>query len=242
MLTIKDLRLVKSVQFREHRNIGSFMAAARVFNARDVDEMIVLDLDGYRNGLKPELLREITKECFMPLTMGGGVKTVEDIRLLLKLGADKVSLNTEAVKNPGLIVEAARQFGAQCIVVSIDVKKNRGDYEVFIKGGSEPTGLSPFFWARQAKQLGAGEILLTSIDHDGCMDGYDVELVRAVSFGVSLPVIACGGAGNALDCVKVIKEGGSSAVAAASVFQYTEITPQVIKEYLAKADIEVRLS
>ncbi len=241
VLTIKDLRLVKSVQFREHRNIGSFIAAARVFNARDVDEMIVLDLDGRRSGLKPELLREITKECFMPLTVGGGVKTVEDVRLLLKLGADKVSINTEAVKNPGLIEEASKRFGAQCIVVSIDAKKVPNGYEVFIAGGSEPTGRSPVVWATEVQELGAGEILLTSIDHDGCMDGYDLELVSAVSRAVSLPVIACGGAGNASDCVKVVLEGRASAVSAASIFQYTQITPKVIKEHLAKAGREVRL-
>ncbi|MEK7170642.1 MAG: imidazole glycerol phosphate synthase cyclase subunit [Patescibacteria group bacterium] len=241
VLTIKDLRLVKSVQFTEHRNIGSFIAAARVFNARDVDEMVVLDLDGRKSGLKPELLREITRECFMPLTVGGGVTSVQDIQALLSLGADKVSINTEAVKNPNLIAEASRRFGSQCVVVSIDVKKTEGGYEVMITGGKEPTGLSPFLWAKEVKRLGAGEIFLTSIDHDGCMDGYDRELVQKVSTSVSLPVIACGGAGNALDCVRVVTEGGASAVSAASMFQYTEITPRAIKEQLAKAGIEVRL-
>lgn len=241
VLTIKNLRLVKSIRFGEHRNIGSFIAAARVFNARDVDEMVVLDLDGRRSGLKPELLRDITKECFMPLTLGGGVRTVEDIRLLLKLGADKVSINTEAVKNPRLIAEASAQFGAQCVVVSIDAKKTPSGYEVCIAGGSEPTGLSPVAWAKEVKRLGAGEIFLTSIDHDGCMDGYDVALVREVSSAVSIPVIACGGAGNAEDCVKVVEVGGASAVAAASIFQYTHLTPLAIKEHLFRSGIETRI-
>lgn len=241
VLTIKDLRLVKSVRFSEHRNIGSFIASARVFNARDVDEMIVLDLDGRKSGLKPELLKEITKECFMPLTVGGGVKSVEDIQTLLSLGADKVSLNTEAVKNPRLIEEASKRFGSQCVVVSIDAKKTADGYEVMIDGGKEQTGLSPTLWAKEVQKLGAGEILLTSIDRDGCMDGYDVELVQEVSSAVSLPVIACGGAGNASHCVEVIQKGGASAISVASMFQYTEITPRAIKEQLAKAGIEVRL-
>ncbi|MDO8620288.1 MAG: glycosyl amidation-associated protein WbuZ [bacterium] len=241
VLTIKDLRLVKSVQFAEHRNIGSFIAAARVFNARDVDEMVVLDLDGRKSGLKPELLKEITKECFMPLTVGGGVRSVEDVQKLLSLGADKVSLNTEAVRNPKLISEASKRFGSQCVVVSIDAKKTANGYEVMIDGGRDQTGLSPVVWAKEAQKMGAGEILLTSIDHDGCMDGYDVELVREVSLVVSLPVIACGGAGNASHCVEVVQKGGASAVSAASMFQYTEITPRGIKEELAKAGIEVRL-
>lgn len=241
VLTIKDSRLVKSVQFAEHRNIGSFIAAARVFNARDVDEMVVLDLDGRKSGLKPEMLKEITKECFMPLTVGGGVRSVEDIQRLLSLGADKVSLNTEAVRNPKLIEEASKRFGSQCVVVSIDAKKKKQGYEVMVAGGQEPTGLSPVEWAKEVKRLGAGEILLTSIDHDGCMDGYDLDLVRSVSSSVSLPVIACGGAGNTHDCVAVVEHGGASAVSVASVFQYTEITPKAIKEALAKAGREVRL-
>ena len=240
-LTIKDLRLVKSTQFGEHRNIGSIIAAVRVFNARDVDEMIVLDLDGRENGLKSNMLQEITKECFMPLTLGGGVRTLEDITCLLTLGADKVSINTEAVRNPKLIEEAARQFGSQCVVVSIDAKKTENGYEVMVEGGKVPTGLSPIAWAREAKRRGAGEILLTSIDHDGMMDGYDVELVKSVSAAVSLPVIACGGAGALDDFARVIGEGGASAVSAASIFQYTEVTPNMIKVHLKEAGFEVRL-
>src|SRR3989344_4115781 len=225
-LTIKDLRLVKSIRFSEHRNIGSYIAAARVFNARNVDEM---------------LIQEIAKECFMPLTVGGGVKTLEDISLLLRLGADKVSINSAAVLDPEFIGAASAQFGSQCIVVSIDARFLRGGYEVFTHGGSRNTGLSPALWAKEAEIRGAGEIFLTSIDHDGCMDGYDLSLVKSVVEAVSLPVIASGGAGNEAHCTRVVKEGGASAVSAASIFQYTEITPNMIKEELAKSGVEVRL-
>ncbi len=240
-LTIKDLRLVKSVQFEEHRNIGSYVAAVRVFNARDVDEMVVLDLDAAKVGIKPWLFQEITKECFMPLTLGGGIKTLDDIRLLLRLGADKVAINTAAVKDPSFIEQAAAQFGSQCVVVSIDAKLVDGKYEVFINGGKEATGLSPVEWAKEAEKRGAGEIFLTSIDHDGMMGGYDVDLIKNVSGVVVIPVIACGGAGNLEDCLKVIKEGGASAVAAASIFQYTQTTPLNIKKHLAKFGIETRV-
>ena len=240
-LTIKDLRLVKSIRFSEHRNIGSYIAAARVFNARDVDEMLVLDLDAEREGLHPKLIQDIAKECFMPLTVGGGVKTLEDISLLLRLGADKVSINSAAVLDPELIKAASSQFGSQCVVVSIDARLRSGGYEVFTHGGSRNTGLSPALWAKEAEIRGAGEIFLTSIDHDGCMDGYDLSLVKSVVEAVSLPVIASGGAGNEAHCTRVVKEGGAAAVSAASIFQYTEITPNMIKEELAKSGVEVRL-
>lgn len=240
-LTIKDLRLVKSVRFSEHRNIGSYIAAVRVFNARDVDEMIVLDLDAAASGVKSQLLQDITRECFMPLTVGGGVKTLEDIRLLLRLGADKVSLNTAAAENPALIEQAAGEFGSQCIVVSIDARRTDDGHEVWVNGGTEATGLSPRAWATEAERRGAGELLLTSIDHDGCMDGYDLELVKSVSSAVSIPVIACGGAGNTKDVLSVIRDGGASAAAAASIFQYTETTPLAIKRYLAENGIDTRI-
>lgn len=240
-LTTKDLRLVKSVQFDEHRNIGSYIAAVRVFNSRDVDEMIFLDLDGWTSGIKPWLLKEITKECFMPLTIGGGIKTIDDIKSVLKIGADKISINTEALEHPAFIEESARIFGSQCIVVSMDVRRVNGKYEVFGHGGKVASGRSPVEWAKEAEKLGAGEIFLTSIDKDGVMRGYDIELVRQVSGAVHIPVIASGGAGNLDDFVHVVKEGGASAVAAASIFQYTQITPLNIKEYLAKFGVETRV-
>lgn len=240
-LTIKDLRLVKSVQFQEHRNIGSYIAAVRVFNARDVDEMIILDLDAAQAGIKPWLLEELTKECFMPLTIGGGIKTLEDIRTLLKLGADKVSINTAALERPEFIKEAAEKFGNQCVVVSIDAKKSNNRYEVFKNGGKIGTGRKPEEWGKEAEKLGAGEILITSIDEDGRMNGYDLELIKLISRAVNIPVIACGGAGKLEDFVLAVKEANASAVAAASIFQYTQITPLNIKEQLSKFGIETRV-
>lgn len=239
-LTIKHNRLVKSVQFCEHRNIGSYIAAARVFNARDVDEMVVLDLDAAVFGINPKLLQEITKECFMPLTLGGGIRTTEDIRLLLRLGADKIAVNTEALKDPSLIKHASAQFGSQCIVVSIDAKKTDDGYEVYGSGGTAKTGRSPEAWAKEAEALGAGEIFLTSIDHDGVMDGYDTDLIKRVSEVVHIPVIASGGAGKAEDFLEAV-QSGASALAAASIFQYTEVTPLAIKTHLAGHGIETRL-
>ncbi|TSC58752.1 MAG: cyclase [Parcubacteria group bacterium Greene0416_79] len=240
-LTIKDLRLVKSIQFSEHRNIGSYIAAVRVFNMRDVDEMMVLDLDATHTGIKPWLLQEITKECFMPLSLGGGIKTVEDISMLLRLGADKVVINTSAVNDPSFIDNASAQFGSQCIVVSIDAKLVNGEYHVFTNGGRKNTRLRAVVWAQEVTKRGAGEIFLTSIDRDGEMNGYDLSLVKSVSEAVTIPVIAGGGAGNMGDCLKVIQEGGASALSAGSIFQYTEVTPLAIKEHLAKNGIATRI-
>jgi imidazole glycerol-phosphate synthase subunit HisF len=239
-LTIKDLKLVKSVQFDEHRNIGSYISAARVFNARDVDEMIVLDLDARLFGFKPWLLEEITKECFMPLAVGGGIKTCQDIMSMLKIGADKVIINTAALTTPKLIKEASGKFGSQCVVVSIDVRNVNGSYKVFGDGSRKDFGRTVLEWAREAEGLGAGEIFLTSIDRDGTMMGYDIDLVKIISGGINIPVIASGGAGNLDDFVRVVKEGGASAVAAASIFQYTQVTPQNIKEYLIKNGVGAR--
>lgn len=225
VLTIKDERLVKSVRFEAHRNIGSYIAAVRVFNARDVDELIFLDLDAHTRGIRPDLLREVTKECFMPVTLGGGVRTVDDIQTLLNAGADKVSINTGALGRPALIEEGASRFGSQCIVVSIDVRDDEA---------------GAVAWAQEAERRGAGELLLTSVAHDGVMKGYNLPLIRAVSAAVSIPVIASGGAGLPLHCVQVVQEG-ASAVAAASIFQYTQTTPQMIKKELAAAGIPARV-
>jgi len=224
-MTIKNERLVKSVRFSNHRNIGSYIAAVRVFNARDVDELIFLDLDASARGIRPDLLREVTKECFMPVTLGGGVRTLEDIQTLLTSGADKVSINTGALENPELIDAGAQRYGSQCIVVSIDV-------------GEDVAGAVT--WAKEAQTRGAGEILLTSISHDGVMEGYNLSLIEAVSKAVRIPVIACGGAGLPVHCVEAVVHG-ASAVAAASIFQYTQTTPQMIKKALADAGIPARL-
>jgi cyclase len=240
-LTIKDQRLVKSVQFQEHRNIGSYISAARVFNGRDVDEMILLDLDARREGINERLVQEVTKECFMPLTIGGGIKEIDDIKLMLKMGADKISINTSAVLNSNLISQGAKMFGSQCVVVSIDYKLSDGVHKVFIDGGKRETKWMPVDLAMEVEKMGAGEILLTSIDKDGTMEGYDLELIKFVSDVVNIPIVACGGAGKLEDFVSAVKNGGASAVAAASIFQYTQTTPGNIRAYLADNGIEARL-
>ncbi len=238
---MKEERFVKSVQFAEHRNLSSYIGAVRVFNARDVDEMIILDLDGRKSGLNVRLLEDCTRECFMPLTIGGGVRSIDDIKVLLKLGADKISLNTEAFLRPALVSEAADMFGRQCVVVSIDVRRTADGREVFIEGGMRPTGRDAADWAKEAERLGAGEILLTSVDHDGMMDGYDIELTKTVSDAVRIPVIASGGASRPEDFLDVIRDGGATAVAAASIFQYTQITPANVKDYLRANAIDTRV-
>ena len=225
VLTIKSERLVKSVRFADHRNIGSYIAAVRVFNARDVDELIFLDLDAQARGIRPDLLREVTKECFMQVTLGGGVRSVEDIQTLLNCGADKVSINTAALETPELITAGANRYGSQCIVVSIDARDD-------IAGAVAR--------AKEAQARGAGELLLTSISRDGVMEGYDLPLIQAVSGAVSIPVIACGGAGTAAHCVDAV-QSGAAAVGAASIFQYTQTTPQMIKKALAEAGIPARV-
>lgn len=240
-LTIKENRLVKSVQFKEHRNLGSYIGAVRIFNARDVDEMMILDIDGHKSGLNTRLLEDCTRECFMPLTIGGGVCSLDDIKVLLKLGADKISLNTEAYLHPALISEAANMFGRQCVVVSVDVRRTTLGLEVWIDGGSRPTGRNVVDWVKEVERLGAGEILLTSIDHDGMMDGYDITLTKQVSDTVRIPVIASGGAARLEDFLSAICDGGATAVAAASIFQYTQVTPGNVKDYLRANAIDTRI-
>lgn len=242
-LLLKDLKLVKTIRFGEHRNIGSYIAAVTVFNARDVDELVFLDIsatDEHRDPLYP-LISDVARECFMPLAVGGGVRTMDHIDRLLRVGADKVVLNTAALDDPAFITAGAQRYGAQCIVVSIDAKRSGAGYEVFRDHGTIPTGMDPVTWARQAEARGAGEIFLTSIDHDGVMNGYDIELTRTVAKAVRIPVIACGGAGTPQHCVDVVRDGCADAVSAASIFQYTQYTPQDIKRALADHGIPARI-
>lgn len=243
-LLYKDFGLVKGIQFDSWRRIGGVTQSVKVYNLRGVDELIFLDIKATSLNHHPDfdLVDEIADECFMPLTVGGGIRTIEDIRRLLSVGADKVSINTQAVLAPDFIRLAAESFGSQCITVSIDVKKNhQGQDEVFIFSGAKATGLSPLQLARQVELLGAGEILLTSIDRDGTMRGYDLELIREVAGAVAIPVIASGGAGNYEHLASAISEGGACAVAAASMFHFTEQTPQEAKIFLQSKGIDVRL-
>jgi cyclase len=207
--------------------------------------MIVVDITATAEKRDPdyESILEFSHECFVPLTLGGGVSSLEHIRGLLRVGADKVSINTAALERPELIRDAARMFGAQCVVVSMDVRRDsHGSYECFTHCGSRPTGRDPVDWAREAAGLGAGEILLTSVERDGTLKGYDLELVRRVSAAVPIPVIASGGAGSYEDMAAAIQVGGASAVAAASMFHFTHQTPLAAKTYLATLGIPTRRS
>lgn len=240
----RDFGLVKGVSFDSWRIVGSVMQMVKVYNVRRVDELIFLNINATRTGTSPdfELIDEMADECFMPLTVGGGIKSIEDIKELLQIGADKVSINTSAVCNPDLVKKASKKFGSQCIVISIDAKKCApGGYEVYTHSGTKPTGRDPFSLALEMESLGAGEILLTSIDRDGTMKGYDIDLIRRVAEGVSIPVIASGGAGNYEDFFAGLTEGKASAVAASSMFYFTEQTPIEAKEFLHSKGISVRL-
>lgn len=243
-LLFKDVGLVKGVSFESWRRVGSAMQAIKVYNMREVDELIFLDITATRDKRPPdfETVDELADECFMPLTVGGGVRTLEHVRRLLQVGADKVAINTAAVETPPLIRQAAEQFGSQCVVVSIDVHRHAdGAYEVYTHAGTRATGQDPVNLAQKVEALGAGEILLTSIDRDGTMTGYDVELTRCVCEAVSIPVIASGGAGSYEDMAYVLKEGKASAVAAAGIFHFTQQTPLEAKCYLYEQGFRMRL-
>jgi imidazole glycerol-phosphate synthase subunit HisF len=243
-LLYKDFTLVKGVKFDSWRRVGCLLQSVKVYNLREVDELVFLDIGANKEGRSPDfqLIDDFADECFMPLTVGGGVRTCEDVKSLLRAGADKVVINTAAVYNPEIIRESSQRFGSQCIVVSIDAKKMpTGKYEIFVKSGTVPTGITPEDAAREAQRLGAGEILLTSIDRDGTMEGYDIDLVARISNLVSIPVIASGGAGSYKDMADVISKAKASAVAAASIFHFTQMTPLEAKVYLKEHSIKVRL-
>ncbi|MBI5093133.1 MAG: imidazole glycerol phosphate synthase subunit HisF [Candidatus Hydrogenedentes bacterium] len=242
-LLFKEFGLVKGVGFDGWRRVGSAMQAVKVYNMREVDEIIFVDITATPEGHPPDFaaVDELADDCFMPMCVGGGVRTLEDVRRLLQVGADKVCLNTAAVETPELVREVGQRFGSQCAVVSIDVKGGPGRYEVYTHCGTQPTAKEPVAHAREMEALGAGEILLTSIDRDGTMTGYDIELVRSVTDAVSIPVIASGGAGSYEHMAQAILEGRASAVAAASIFHFTQQTPLEAKRYLNERGIPVRL-
>lgn len=242
-LLYKDTTLVKGIGFDSWRRVGSLMQAVKVYNMREVDELIFVDITATNQGRKPsfQLVDDFADDCFMPLTVGGGINALSDVRSLLAAGADKIALNTAAVENPSIITEIADTFGSQCVVVSIDAKKDKGTHQVYTRSGTTPTGLDPVAVAKNAQSLGAGEILLTSIDYDGTMKGYDTELIRQVASSVSVPVIASGGAGSYEDMYRALDAGGASAVAAASIFHFTEQTPLQAKRYLKEKGINTRL-
>jgi imidazole glycerol-phosphate synthase subunit HisF len=242
-LLYKDFGLVKGVRFDSRRAVGSAMQAIKVYNLRGVDELVFVDVTATLQGRSPdlELIDELADDCFMPLTVGGGVRTLDDVRGLLAMGADKVCIGSAAVATPELVREASKRFGAQCVVVSVDVRRDAdGAPVVWTRSGTQDTGRHPVELARELEALGAGEVLLQSIDRDGTMEGYDVELIRDVSAAVGVPVIASGGCGSYEDMAAALLEGGASAVAAASIFHYTERTPREAKDHLATRGIAVR--
>lgn len=239
----KHFGLVKGVRFDSRRAVGSPMQAVQVYNLRNVDELVFLDVVATLDGRGPDtaLVDELADQCFMPLTVGGGVASVDDVRALLMVGADKVALNTAAVEDPGIVRCASDRFGAQCIVVSIDTRMGPGgEPTVWTRSATLDTGLDPVVHAKEMEAQGAGEILLTSADHDGVMEGYDLETLVRVAAAVSIPVIASGGAGSFEHMVDAV-HAGASAVAAASMFHFTEQTPMEAKQHLAAAGIPTRI-
>lgn len=243
-LLLKDGRMIKTKQFDVFRDVGNPTTVAKVYDAQKADELIFLDIsatDEQRNTLQ-SIISAVAEECFMPLTVGGGIRTIAQACELLQHGADKVAINTAAVEEPELIADVANKFGISTVVVSIDYKKNaQGVSEVFTHRGRQPTGLDPVAWAKEAEKRGAGEILLTSIDHEGMMNGYDIETIRRVSDSVGIPVIAHGGAGTVDDFVHGIIDGHASAVAAASIFHFTDQTIFKGHTYMRQAGLSVRL-
>ncbi|MEE2753544.1 MAG: imidazole glycerol phosphate synthase cyclase subunit [Candidatus Latescibacterota bacterium] len=242
-LLYRDNGLVKGKAFDSWRRVGTALPAIKVYNVRDVDEIVFLDITATTQDRRPdfETVSDLASECFAPLTVGGGIRSVEDVQGLLLAGADKVVLNTIALEKPVFVAEAAHWFGSQCIVVSVDVKRTDDSYAVWSHSGTTPTKRAPEDWARTMEDQGAGEILLTSIDRDGTMAGYDTDMIRSVSEVVSIPVIASGGAGSYVHLYECLVHGGASAVAAASIFHFTELTPLGAKQYLADQDIPVRI-
>ncbi len=242
-LDVKEGRVVKGVNFVNLRDAGDPVENARYYDEEMADELVFLDITASyeKRFIMIDVVRRVAEQVFMPFTVGGGIRTLEDIRALLKAGADKVSINTAAVKRPELVREAARAFGSQCIVVAIDAKRRGNSWEVYVHGGRTPTGIDALEWAKRVEELGAGEILLTSMDRDGTKDGYDLELTRAVSEAVSIPVIASGGAGNLEHLYEGIVEGKADAVLAASIFHFREYSVRQAKEYLKSKGVPVRL-
>lgn len=236
-------RVVKGVNFVDLRDAGDPVEIAKAYNAQGADELTFLDITASSDdrGIMEEVVARTAEQVFIPLTVGGGIRTVEDFRRILKAGADKISINSTALKTPRLINDAAARFGSQCVVVAIDAKKNEeGKYEVYLNGGRVNTGLEAVEWAREAVRRGAGEILLTSMDADGTKAGYNIELTKRVCENVGVPVIASGGAGRLEHFTEVIKEADASAVLVASLFHYNEMTIRQVKDYLKANGIAVR--
>lgn len=242
-LDVRDGRVVKGVRFVDLRDAGDPAQAAAAYDAACADELVFLDITASheRRKILLDVVRRTAEQAFMPLTVGGGITSLEDIRALLLAGADKVSINTAAVQDPDLIREAAGRFGSQCIVLAIDARaRPGGGWEVFVHGGRTPTGLEAVDWARRGTALGAGEVLLTSMDRDGTKDGYDLALTAAVAAAVPVPVIASGGAGKPEHLYAALTAGGADAALAASIFHFGELSIPQVKAYLRERGVPVR--
>lgn len=242
-LDIKEGRVVKGVKFLGLRDAGDPVEVARIYDAQGADELTFLDITASleKRKILIALVEKIARNIFMPFTVGGGVGDIEDIKNILNAGAEKVSINTQAVKFPELISSASKRFGNQCIVVAIDAKRQGDSWEVFINGGRTPAGINAIEWAQKAARLGAGEILLTSMDYDGTKDGYDLELTKAITEKINIPVVASGGAGKLEDFYDVFTKSGADAALAASLFHYQEYSVKQVKDYLKERGVAVRL-
>lgn len=241
-LDVKDGKVVKGKNFVNLKYAGNPVALAERYSSSGADELVFLDISATDEGRKTmiKVVKKVAKKVFIPFTVGGGISSLEDIRNLLNAGADKVSINTSAVKNPELIRKAAKMFGCQCIIIAIDAKKVNGKYEIFTNSGKKATGIDAISWAKKVERLGAGEILLTSMDKDGTKQGYELELTKKISEAVNIPVIASGGAGSLSSLADVFKQGKADAALAASIFHYGKYTISEVKDYLRKQGVEVR--
>jgi cyclase len=242
-LDVKDGRVVKGTQFIDLKDAGDPVENAMVYDEQGADELAFLDITASHENrdILVDVVRKTAEAIFIPLTVGGGVRRLEDIRRLLKAGADKVSVNTAAVKDPQFVERASKRFGSQCVVIAIDAKKKGNGWEVHTHGGRTPTGIDAIFWAKRMEELGAGEILLTSMDRDGTKDGYDIDLTRTISEAVSIPVIASGGVGTLDHLYEGLVLGKASAVLAASIFHYREYSITQVKSFLKEKGVIVRL-
>jgi cyclase len=242
-LDVKSGRVVKGTQFVDLKDAGDPVENAMAYDQQGADEIAFLDITASyeKRDILIDIVRKTAEEIFIPLTVGGGVRSLEDIRKLLKAGADKVSINTAAVKDPQFVERASKRFGSQCIVIAIDAKRKEGGWEVYTHGGRTPTGIEAVLWAKKVEATGAGEILLTSMDRDGTKDGYDIDLTRTISEQVDIPVIASGGVGTLEHLYEGLVYGKADAVLAASIFHYREFTIQQVKSYLKEKGVVVRL-
>jgi cyclase len=243
-LDVKAGRVVKGINFLNLKDAGDPVESASIYSRESADELVFLDITASIEKRRAilEVVKKTAEHVFIPLTVGGGIRNLEDIRTLLKCGADKVSINTAAVENPHLVKEASEEFGNQCIVVAIDAKReDKSHWQVYTYGGTKPTGMDVLDWAKKVADSGAGEILLTSMDRDGTKDGYDLELTRLVSEAVNIPVIASGGAGNLDHLYQALTEGKADAVLAASIFHYGEYSIKETKRYLKNKGVPVRI-